>query len=263
MRTIRSALFIALCLLFVATYATALRRPGYKNLRRNFAKAYKPASDIRMWEPSPYDPTPRNYLLSESDLSIRQPEWTRPSPYNPNPRNFLMSDLSIRPDWTRPSPYNPYPRPLPMADRLWEAPVYTTYPVRPKYELYADRVLPYYPRPTPTFPYPGDFLADEEYDEEDWGVSGNVGSGGAWNLGGSYSNGGFKGTANVGNGGQWNAGASYTNGGFTGGANVGNNGQWSANAGYNTKVGGGDLSVGGQVSNGGNWGVGATYNLRF
>ncbi len=255
MRTVTSALFIALCILFAASYTTALRqrvKPGFKSFKKIgrpvSRRVFTPSSDWSI-KPAPgvwYPPRPRFEMLPKMLRGDVEPQSdlyyeTAPIWINRPPIRVPLADSDRL--WEPPVLINRPERPWIMADKLWdERPIYTTFPVKPKNYLYSDDLL-------------------EEYDEEDWGVNGNIGNNGQWNLGGSYSNNGLTGTANIGNNGQWNVGGSYTNGGFTGGVNAGNNGQWSANAGYNTQVGGGNLNIGGQVSNGGNWGVGATYTI--
>ncbi len=153
-------------------------------------------------------------------------------------------------DWLRPLPQS-----LPMSDAdisvkrppladTWSSQAQTKQRVKPKYRLYADAqseaelfaptttIKPWKPWMGTTGPYAGqpdirpsvvfadDIYDDDDDDEEDvdeeqWGINGSVGSGGAWNLGGSYNtqigrNGNLNVGGSVGNGGQWGVNVGYT-----------------------------------------------------
>ncbi len=260
-RTIKSALVLALCLLF-ASYATAQlkhhrhrhhshgRRPGPKPRPRQltdheFKFPRQPWKELNNKHHGKVPPS--NYLVSHSDIYGRYASTVLPYDYEsdkisdwlrPPPQSAPMSDADI------------YVRRPPLAD-TWsttQAQTNKQRRVKPKYRLYADAdaqseaelfaptttIKPWKPWMSTTGPYAGqpdirpsvvfadgileyDIYDDDEedFDEEQWGINGSVGSGGAWNLGGSYNtqigrNGNLNVGGSVGNGGQWGVNVGYT-----------------------------------------------------
>lgn len=247
-RTIKSALVLALCLLF-ASYATAQlkhhrhrthsnghgRRSGPRPRQladHEFKFPWQPWKELNNKHHGKVPPS--NYLVSpHSDIgryastvlpydyeSDKISDWLRPPP-----QSAPMSDADI------------YVRRPPLAD-TWSTTQAQTKQrrVKPKYRLYADAqseaelfaptttIKPWKPYwMGTTGPYAGQpdirpsvvFADEEDFDEEQWGINGSVGSGGAWNLGGSYNtqigrNGNLNVGGSVGNGGQWGVNVGYT-----------------------------------------------------
>lgn len=265
MRTIKSALFIALCLLF-ATYAAASRPvlprgPTVRYVTKHHLQ-HALADDIwrgKPWSPPvvmadkalpverrpwigqpPMAPTDQPWIqpwirpavLSDKVNLWEGKPWIRtPPPYFPDettmpvvrPKYELYSDAEAEvfpPTWGQPPPFNPYPtRPVLFSDAEAEimAPT-TTLPWKP----WLGTTGPYAPDIRPNIVFADDISEedddeefDEDYDEEQFGINGSVGSGGAWNLGGSYNtqigrNGNLNIGGSVGNGGQWGVNVGYT-----------------------------------------------------
>ncbi len=281
-----------------ANYAS---KPSVNNAIRFLSDSDSDSDSQYVLTPAKYTPNVASRIVRASRSSKKRSNKNR-IVYALSDSDSEYATVITRPFVNRPRSDASYAlpryRPRPMYDEDVEM-IYTTMPIRPKYHLYADSdsefqvYRPYvnhvrrlsdeeeieefadrFPVYNTHLSHQVRHLSDdqfddedfedfEEYDEEDFSVKGSVSKGGNWNAGASYSKGGFTGSANVGKGGNWNAGASYSKGGFTGSANVGKGGQWGASAGYNTKVGGGNLSIGGQVSRGGNYGIGASFSKRF
>ena len=282
MRTIKSALFIALCLLF-ATYAAASRPvlPRGPTVRYVTKHRQQQALADDIWRGKPWSPP---VVMADKTLPFERRPWAGPSrfaqlsdefnekvdfnqvrerilagskpndkldhpwwrpillsdkakpwnggtpPFNPfpdqstmpvRPKYELYSDAEAEvfpPTWGQPPPFNPYPtRPVLFSDAEAEimAPT-TTLPWKP----WLGTTGPYAPDIRPNIVFADDILEedeefDEDYDEEQFGINGSIGSGGAWNLGGSYNtqigrNGNLNIGGSVGNGGQWGVNVGYT-----------------------------------------------------
>ena len=193
-----SVLLIALCLLF-ATYAASAKeaiagkqgrrylciknRPGFSKLPKTLSDAEDPWRTI-------YNPNPRPYLLS--DAEAEKINWSKigkklagigqAAGHLGAIKNLILSEADAEfgvPSWAQPTPYNPNPRPGGFMN---------DYDVE-------------------------EFADEEEFDEEDFSINGNIANGGRWSVGGGYNTKIGRGDLSIGgsisNGRNYNVGATF------------------------------------------------------
>ncbi len=189
MRTIKSALFIALCLLF-ATYAAASRPvlPRGPTVRYVTKHPQALADDIwrgKPWSPPavmsdkalPFERRPwiRRQVLSDKVNLWEGKPWIRTLPYFPDettmpvvrPKYELYSDAEAEvfpPTWGQPPPFNPYPtRPILFSDAKAEimAPT-TTLPWKP----WLGTTGPYAPDIRPNIVFADDIIGRRKADKQ-------------------------------------------------------------------------------------------------
>ncbi len=137
-----------------------------------------------------YNPNPRPFMLSEAEAE--KPNWSKigkklagigqAAGHLGAIKGLFLSEADAEfgvPSWARPSPYNPNPRPGGFMN---------DYDVE-------------------------EFADEEEFDEEDFSINGNIANGGQWSVGGGYNTKIGRGDLSIGgsisNGRNYNVGATF------------------------------------------------------